>query len=115
MNKLELEMSKSRLELGKEICEEMVRLDKNSLRLDWMIVGLCTPVAILLVVVGVVYLKDEKWILAIIEFLLALLNVGLCINAVSRSNIIRQSLKRHKADLEEINSNIESLKEVELE
>ena len=109
MNKLELEMHENGLKRSREFCEYAVKMDKQSIWLNRLLVGLCIWVAVLLFAIGVVYLKDGKWIVAILEFLLALPNVGFGVNAIVRNNTIKQSLKHHQAELEKINYEIELL------
>lgn len=111
MNKLELEMHENGLKRSREFCEYAVKMDKQSIWLNRLLVGLCTSVAVWVFVIGVGYLRDRNWIGAILEFLLALPNVGFGVNAIVRNNTIKQSLKHHKGELERIDFEIELLHE----
>lgn len=109
MNKLEWEMSKQRLKFSKEICENIVKLDKNSLLINRICSVVGMLVAILLTFIGVDFLMDGKWAIGILDILLAIMNIALCIGTINRNKVLKRDLESGKVELERLNSEIQSL------
>ena len=112
MNKLEWEMSKQRLKFSKEICENIVKLDRNSLLINIICSVVGMLVAITLIYIGVDFLMDGKWAIGILDILLAIMNIMLCISIINRNKVIKRDLEHGKTELERLNSEIQTLKEM---
>lgn len=114
MNKLEFEMRKRNLEYRKEICENMIRINKNGLVSNGLIAFVGVITAISLIVLGVLCLKNGECIYVVVDFVFAVIDIGLAVTTVSRMGIIKRSLERDKAELEGYNDEITKLGEIVL-
>ena len=112
MNKLEVEMTTQRLKFSREICENIIKLDKNSLLINRVCSVVGMLVAITLTYIGVDFLMDGKWAIGILDILLAALNITLCIGAINRNKVLKRDLEHGKTELERLNSEIQTLKEM---
>lgn len=99
MNKLELEMNTQRLKFSREICENIIKLDRNSLMINRICNIFSALVAIILAFIGVDCFVDGKWIMGILEILLAAINITLCIGTINRNKVLKRDLESGKVEL----------------
>lgn len=109
MNKLEWEMKKQTLEYHKEICENTIRTHRNNLVSDSVIALICAMVAIWLIRVGTLCLINGSLFCAILDFVLAATDIAFSVCGMSRIKVIKRILVREKAELDYLNSEIQSL------
>ena len=109
MNKLELEMKIQRLKFTREICKHIVDLDKNSLLMNRISSLISVVVAIFLTYVSTKFFKKGMLHFAIFDMLMAIVSIVLCVGNMRRIIVLKRELKRGKAELENIDSEIQSL------
>lgn len=102
MNKLELEMHKSKLEYAKEICENKVKLRKSTLLLSRM-AAVISAAAVSWFVYGCMnYSNRGGWFFIAFCILCIVLNVGVFIVNVDRIRKTEQILEYEEEELEGI-------------
>lgn len=115
MNKLELEMNENLLKFQIELVEDLIKTCRRCIRLNRLIMILGVFTVSCTTYLSVRYMRDGRLFLAIFELLLALFNSYLGVATIYRNYKDKASLKWAKCELEKIESEIESLKEVEIE
>lgn len=99
------------MEDRKELCEEGIDMYKSSLRMNVFILVMTTVVAIWLIAISIHYCIEGDWLFAVLELLLAVMNGGLGLSSIGRIKLDKKSIKREKANLEKIDSEIKFLEE----
>lgn len=99
------------MEDRKELCEEGIDMYKSSLRMNVFILVMTTVVAIWLIAISIHYCIEGDWLFAVLELLLAVMNGGLGLSSLGRIKLDKKSIKREKANLEKIDSEIKFLEE----
>ena len=97
------------LEFKRESLKMIIKAEKDSM---WMNIGLAMMsviLALLLVIVGVSYCMEKEWIMAILEFMLAALQVWLGVFSVRRFFADKRSVNRYKAELDQVDSDLKLL------
>ena len=112
MNKLEKEMTIQRLKFSREICENLINLDKNSLFLNQAATITAMLAAFFLTFSGVHYLLDERWLLACVDFAFVAINFVLGFSNIDRIRTLKIEVESGKVELERLNSEIQRLVEM---
>ena len=110
MNKLELEMKIQRLKFSKELCKSKVELDKNSLLMNRVVIVFAVLVMLFLTYASVNFFKRGMLLFGMFDMLLAIVNIILCNGTITRNKVLKRDLESGKAELERLNSEIQSLK-----
>lgn len=108
MNKLAMEMRKRNIEYRKEICENLIRLYKNSLMFNWVVVVCFLVIAFWSIIIGVHYIMVSQWILTVLEFILATTDIWLAVICIGRIKVTKRNLEREKLALDYFNNELQS-------
>ena len=112
MNKLEKEMTIQRLKFSKEICQNIINLDKNSLFLNTAATVIAMLAAISLTFFGIHYLLNGRLGLSCLEFVLVAINLMLGFSNIDRIKTLKHEVESGKVELDRIDSEIQTLKEM---
>ena len=112
MNKLELEMTIQRLKFSREICENIINLDKNSLFLNRFATVAAMSVAFSLTFYGVHNLLNGRWWIACLEFVLVAVNLTIGFSNIDRIRTLKREVASGQVELERLSSEIQRLKEM---
>ena len=112
MNKLELEMTKNNLCYRKELCETLIKADKNSLLLSRVAITFNVLAAMYVSNMSIACIKDERYGVAILEAVLAAINVTLCVVNAKGVKETKWNLGQRKMSLEHICAEIKALEEM---
>ena len=112
MNKLELEMTIQRMKFSREICENLISLNKNSLFLNRFATVTAMLVAFALTFFGVHNLLNGRWVTACFEFVMVAINLVLGFSNIDRIRTLKIEVESGEVELERLSSEIQRLKEM---